>query len=118
MADHPRPSRCGSLQAHTDQFDRFAEEIDELIVLLERIRTQESNAALFRAPSTDPATVRAAAHLAQDGHDLPGTPVRAISTAIEDLRKQAIAARLAARDYRAADQAAIEDLHRIKEQLS
>jgi hypothetical protein len=103
MADSPQPARTGWLQADPDQLDRFADELDELIVSLERIRAKAADAALFLSPSLDPATVRATRHLAQDAHDLPDTPTpaKAISMIIKDLAAQATAARLAARDYRA-----------------
>jgi hypothetical protein len=116
MAENPQSSRPGWLQADPDQLDRFADELDRLIVLLERIRNKEADAAMFRSPSLDPATVRATDHLAGDAHDVPNTPARAVSMAIDDLTQQARAARWAARDYRTAEHEAVERIRGAGEQ--
>jgi hypothetical protein len=105
-------ARDGWLRADPGLLDRFADEIDDLAEALERLRARQSDMASFQSPSTDPATVRATAGLAEDGHDRAGTPVHAVSRTIDDLRKQAVAARLAARDHRAGERAITEDLRR------
>jgi hypothetical protein len=103
MADRTEQTRGGWLQADPDQLDRFADDLDELIVFLERVRDKAGDAASFLAPSMDPATIRTTQHLAADAHGLADrpTPVGVIAAAIDDLVKQVMAARLAARDYRA-----------------
>lgn len=106
----------GWLWANPGQLERFADDVDELVGILELLRSRQVDAASFRSPSTDPATVRAATQLAEDGHDRPGTPVHAVTTIIEDLRQQVAAARLAARDHRARELAIVEDLRRAEEQ--
>jgi hypothetical protein len=106
------PVARGWLWADPDLLERFADGVDELIKCLESLRTRQSDAAWFRSPSTDPATLRVTARLAEDGYDFDGTPMHAITTVIEDLRQQVLAARLAARDHRAREQAVIEDIDR------
>lgn len=89
----------GWLGADPDQLDRFAGDLDVLVEDLTRIRTVLSDVASFLSPSADPATRRAAAELAEDGHDRHGTPPGAVTCAINDLRGLAIAAR----DHRKAE---------------
>jgi hypothetical protein len=89
-----------------DALERFAREVEDLIEALKRTRSKAADAAIFRSPSSDPASQRIARQLAGDAHDVDGTPVRAISVVIRDLESQVVAARLAARDYRLAEQEA------------
>jgi hypothetical protein len=106
------------LRADPDQLDRFAGELDELADDLERIRARLSDMASFVSPSTDPATLRAVEGLAEDGHDHPGTPVYAVARAINDMRQQALVARLAARDYRDAERTAAVRLRAASERAT
>jgi len=53
--------------------------------------------------------------LADDAHDLPDTPARFVADAIDDLRKQVYAARLAARDYREREHDIVQSLRRTEE---
>lgn len=106
------------LRADPDQLNRFAAELDELAGELARIRTWLSDIASFTSPSTDPATLRAAAELAEDGHDRPGTPVNAVARVIDDMLRQAQIARLAARDYRDVESQAVSTLRAAGEQAT
>jgi hypothetical protein len=115
MADSPRPAGTGWLQADPDQLDRFADELNQLIDILERIQAKEADAALFRSPSVDPATIRATDRLAADAHDLPGTPARSLAIAIDDLTKQVRAARLAAGDYRSHEEESARSIRKAGE---
>jgi hypothetical protein len=105
----------GWLHAHPDLLDRFAADLDVLADELEDIRSDQSDLAAFLSPSTDPATVRIAARLAEDGQDRDGTPVHEIAKTIADLRAQAFAARMAARDYRAAEETTGARMRAIEE---
>jgi len=107
-AENYQPPSGSWLSADLEKLERFAAELDEIVERLERIRSKQSDMALFLSPSVDPATVRATALLAEDGHDRPGTPVHAISATIDDLRQQVLAARLAARDYRGTESSVVE----------
>jgi hypothetical protein len=118
VAASAQPPRRGWLQADPDELERFADELGKLVELLERVRSKQSDMALFASPSVDPATVAAAARLAEDGHDRPGTPVHVVAATIGDLRQQVRAARMAARDYRAAEQAIIENVDASGENLT
>ncbi|MGB3440535.1 MAG: hypothetical protein WBA97_17445 [Actinophytocola sp.] len=113
----PTPAAGGWLWVDPERLEKFADGVEELIPRLEALRTSQSDAAWFRGPSTDPATMNASARLAEDGYDVDGTPVRAIAKVINDLRQQVIAARLAARDHRANEQAAVEAAHAVAEAM-
>lgn len=108
--ENTRSGASGWLHAHPDQLDQYARDIDDLVGRLRGVLRDVSEAARFRAPSVDPATSRATQRLAEDAHDRPGTPIRAIAAAIERLVHQAETARANARDYREMDRRAIDRL--------
>jgi hypothetical protein len=118
MSKNPQPSGPGWLQADPEKLVRFADELDELIVALEHIRAKEADAASFRSPSTDPATIRTTNLLAGDAYDMPNTAARSIAAVIRDLTQQVCAARLAARDYQAVEQESVQRLRKAGEQGS
>jgi hypothetical protein len=118
MAQNSPSSPHGWLHADPDLLDRFAEDLDALARKLEDIRSAQSDLATFLSPSTDPATMRATARLAEDAQDRDGTAVHVIIEAIDDLHKQAYAARRAAQDYRAAEENTSARLRGIKENLT
>lgn len=115
MAEESPSSPHSWLRADPDLLDQFAEKLAALADELETIRSRQSDMAPFRSPSTDPATVRMAARLAEDGQDRDGTAVHVIANTIDDLRMQAVAARMAAAEYRAAEQSAAARLRAIRE---
>jgi hypothetical protein len=104
------------LRVDPERLEQFAEGVEELIPVLETLRARQADAAWCRSPSTDPATMRATARLAEDGYDIEGTPPHVIARVISDLRQQAVAARLAARDFRAQEDTAVEDINKAGEQ--
>lgn len=116
--ENARPGRSGWLHAHPDRLDQYAKEIDDLVDRLKGVLRDVSAAARFRAPSVDPATVRATQRLAEDAHDRPGTPVRSITEAIERLVHQAETARANAQNYREIERRAIERLRDARRDTS
>jgi hypothetical protein len=96
----------GWLGADPDQLDRFAGELDELAGELERICARLADMASAVSPCDDPVTVRASAERAEDGDDRSGRPIHAVAGAINDMRQQALVARLAARDHRDTERSA------------
>jgi ABC-type transporter Mla subunit MlaD len=118
MAENSPSSPHGWLQAAPDLLDQFARDLDALASTLADIRSTQTDLAAFLSPSTDPATVRAAARLAEDAQDREGTAVHVITQTIDDLHKQAYAASTAARAYRAAEQAGVASLEAIREKLT
>lgn len=115
LADSRQPGHPGWLRVDPGQLERFADELDSLIVLLERILAKEEDAAVFRSPSLDPATLRTQAHLAGDAHATPDTPVGSIRLVIDELTRQVEAARLAARDYQVHEDSAAATFQQIGE---
>jgi hypothetical protein len=118
MAENAQPSGHGWLRADPDKLVRFADELDEIIAALEHIRAKEADAASFRSPSTDPATMRTTHLLAGDAYDMPNTAAGSIAAVIRDLTQQVRAARLAARDYQAVEQESVQRLNKAGEQLT
>jgi hypothetical protein len=118
MAENSPPSPHSWLHADPDLLDRFAEDLVALAGELEDIRSTQSDLATFLSPSTDPATVRMTARLAEDAQDRDGTAVHVIIETIDDLHKQAYAARRAAQDYREAEENTAARLRAIGENLT
>ena len=112
---NPSSATRGWLWVNPERLERFAADVEQLITRLEALRVRQADAAWFRSPSTDPATLAVTARLAEDGYDFDGTPVHAVARVIDDLRQQVVAARLAARDYDAGEQSAIEYMDKTGE---
>lgn len=104
------------LRADPERLEQFANGVEELLPVLESLRARQSDAAWCRSPSSDPATMRAVARLAEDGYDVEGTPMHLIGNVINDLRHQVVAARLAAAEYRDREEKAVEDINKAGEQ--
>jgi hypothetical protein len=115
VAENTQPSSPGRLQADPEKLTRFAADLDDLIVMLERVRTKESDAALFRSPSLDPVTRWATDSLAGDAAENVNTPVGVVASIIKQLTEQVEAAKLAARDYADAERQAVERLRAAEE---